>query len=91
MPIIFKKASFLGKITLYSGGDQLKSLVSVYDVARCKIFEKEKICNEIYKYNENILKKFDICKKVNKNLSVIIQMIMYQIKASHYLMKKLRV
>ena len=74
MPNLFSKiASFNGKITLYSGGDQLKSLVSVYDVARCMEFvgESEKINKEIYNcVNENLTVKevADVCKKVNKNL-----------------------
>ncbi len=77
MPNLFSKiASFNGKITLYSGGDQLKSLVSVYDVARCMEFvgESEKINKEIYNcVNENLTVKevADVCKKVNKNLEVI--------------------
>ena len=77
MPNLFSKiASFNGKITLYSGGDQLKSLVSVYDVARCMEFvgESEKINKEIYNcVNENLTVKevADVCKKANKNLEVI--------------------
>ncbi len=77
MPNLFSKiASFNEKITLYSGGDQLKSLVSVYDVARCMEFvgESEKINKEIYNcVNENLTVKevADVCKKVNKNLEVI--------------------
>ena len=36
MPNLFAKiSSFNGKITLYSGGKQLKSLVSINDVVRC--------------------------------------------------------
>jgi len=77
MPNLFSKiASLQGKITLYSGGDQLKSLVSVYDVARCMEFvgNNEKINNEIFNcVNENLTVKevANICKKVNKNLEVV--------------------
>ena len=77
MPNLFSKiAAFDGKITLYSGGDQLKSLVSVYDVARCMEFvgENKDINNEIFNcVNENLTVKdvANICKKVNKNLIVI--------------------
>ena len=71
MPNLFSKiASFDGKLTLYSGGDQLKSLVSVYDVARCMEFvgESKNIKNEIFNcVNENLTVKdvANICKKVN--------------------------
>ena len=77
MPNLFSKiAAFDGEITLYSGGDQLKSLVSVYDVARCMEFvgENKNINNEIFNcVNENLTVKdvANICKKVNKNLIVI--------------------
>ena len=77
MPNLFSKiAAFDGEITLYSGGDQLKSLVSVYDVARCMEFvgENKNINNEIFNcVNENLTVKdvAGICKKVNKNLIVI--------------------
>ena len=74
MPNLFSKMSALGQnIKIYSGGKQLKSLVSVIDVARCMEFvgEKENITNEIFNcVNESISVKevADICKKVNKNL-----------------------
>ena len=77
MPNLFSKiAAFDGEITLYSGGDQLKSLVSVYDVARCMEFvgENKNINSEIFNcVNENLTVKdvAGICKKVNKNLIVI--------------------
>ena len=77
MPNLFSKiTSFDGKITLFSGGDQLKSLVSVKDVARCMEFvgENENIKNEIFNcVNENLTVKqvANICKKINKNLEVI--------------------
>ncbi len=77
MPNLFSKiASFDGKLTLYSGGDQLKSLVSVYDVARCMEFvgESKNIKNEIFNcVNENLTVKdvANICKKVNKNLEIV--------------------
>ena len=74
MPNLFSKMSALGQnIKIYSGGKQLKSLVSVIDVARCMEFvgEKENITNEIFNcVNESLSVKevADICKKVNKNL-----------------------
>ena len=77
MPNLFSKiASFDGKITLFSGGDQLKSLVSVKDVVRCMEFvgENENIKNEIFNcVNENLTVKqvANICKKINKNLEVV--------------------
>ena len=65
-----------GKIKLFSGGNQLKSLVSVNDVARCLEFvgESQEIKNEIFNcVNENLTVKqvADICKKINKNLEII--------------------
>ena len=65
-----------GKIKLFSGGNQLKSLVSVNDVARCMEFvgESQEIKNEIFNcVNENLTVKqvADICKKKNKNIQII--------------------
>ncbi len=77
MPNLFSKMSALGEnIKIYSGGKQLKSLVSVIDVARCMEFvgEKENITNEIFNcVNESLSVKevADICKKVNKNVEFI--------------------
>ena len=77
MPNLFSKvASLNGKITLYSGGEQLKSLVSINDVVRCMKFvgEDESIKNDIFNcVNENLTVKqvADICKKINKNLEIV--------------------
>ena len=77
MPNLFSKMSALGEnIKIYSGGKQLKSLVSVIDVARCMEFvgEKENITDEIFNcVNESLSVKevADICKKVNKKVEFI--------------------
>tara|TARA_B100001029_G_scaffold106083_1_gene87493 strand:- start:409 stop:2952 length:2544 start_codon:yes stop_codon:yes gene_type:complete len=77
MPNLFSKvASLNGKITLYSGGEQLKSLVSINDVVRCMEFvgEDESIKNDVFNcVNENLSVKqvADICKKINKNLEIV--------------------
>ena len=77
MPNLFSKiSSYDGEIKLFSNGDQFKSLVSVYDVARCFEFvgENEKITNEIFNcINENLTVKqvAEICKNVNKKLTLI--------------------
>ena len=78
MPNLFAKiSSFNGKITLYSGGKQLKSLVSINDVVRCMEFvgENKKINKEIFNcVNENLSVKdvADLCKKINKKTDVVI-------------------
>ena len=70
MPNLFSKiSSYDGEIKLFSNGDQFKSLVSVYDVARCFEFvgENEKITNEIFNcVNENLTVKqvADTVKKI---------------------------
>ena len=77
MPNLFSKiSSYDGEIKLFSNGDQFKSLVSVYDVARCFEFvgENEKITNEIFNcVNENLTVKqvAAICKNINKKLTLI--------------------
>jgi len=77
MPNLFSKiSSYDGEIKLFSNGDQFKSLVSVYDVARCFEFvgENEKISNEIFNcVNENLTVKqvAEICKNINKKLTLI--------------------
>jgi len=77
MPNLFSKiSSYDGEIKLFSNGDQFKSLVSVYDVARCFEFvgENEKITYEIFNcVNENLTVKqvAEICKNVNKKLTLI--------------------
>jgi|TARA_B110000438_G_scaffold303757_1_gene367044 nucleoside-diphosphate-sugar epimerase len=75
MPNFFSKESSLNKsIYLHSGGKQLKSLVSIYDVARCfKFMEEKNIKNEIFNLtNENttVKKVAEILKKINPNLKV---------------------
>ncbi len=64
-----------GQISLFSSGEQLKSMVSVFDVARAFMFvgEKNEITNEIFNcVNEQytIVQAADICKKINKNISI---------------------
>jgi nucleoside-diphosphate-sugar epimerase/2-polyprenyl-3-methyl-5-hydroxy-6-metoxy-1,4-benzoquinol methylase/dTDP-4-dehydrorhamnose 3,5-epimerase-like enzyme len=77
MTNVFSKiTAFDGKIKLFSGGNQLKSLVSVNDVARCLEFvgESKEIKNELFNcVNENLTVKqvANICKKINKNLEII--------------------
>ena len=77
MTNIFSKITASNKeIKLYSGGNQLKSLVSVNDVARCMEFvgENSEIKNEIFNcVNENLTVKqvADICKKVNKHVQIV--------------------
>lgn len=77
MPNLFSKiTSENGEIKLFSKGNQLKSLVSVYDVARCFEFvgEEEKITKEIYNcVNESLTVKdvAEICKKINKKINLI--------------------
>ena len=77
MPNLFSKiASFGGKITLFSGGNQLKSLVSVIDVARCMehVGENKEINNEIFNcVNENLTVKevAEICKKVDNKIELV--------------------
>ena len=76
MPNLFAKLASLDKeIKLFGGGRQLKSLVSVTDVARCMNFvaENNQIKNEIFNCsNENLTVKqvSNICKKFSKNLKI---------------------
>ena len=77
MPNLFSKiASQNGKIKLFGGGVQLKSLVPLIDVTRCFKFveEKEDFKNGIYnlsKENCTVKDVADICKKINPKLEVI--------------------
>ena len=76
MPNLFQRSHPDGEIKLFSNGNQFKSLVSVYDVARCFEFvgENEKINNEIFNcVNENLTVKqvAEICKNINKKLTLI--------------------
>ncbi len=76
MPNLFSKiASQNGKINLFGGGVQLKSLVPLIDVARCFKFAEEKNDFEDGIYNltkENLTVKdvANICKKINPNLEI---------------------
>jgi nucleoside-diphosphate-sugar epimerase/SAM-dependent methyltransferase/dTDP-4-dehydrorhamnose 3,5-epimerase-like enzyme len=76
MPNLFSKiASQNGKIKLFGGGVQLKSLVPLIDVARCFKFveEKKDFKNGIYNLTkENLCVKdvADICKKINPKLEI---------------------
>ena len=77
MPNLFSKiTSSNGELKLFSNGDQIKSLVSVYDVARCFEFvgENNEINKEIFNcVNENLTVKqvAEICKKINKRLNLV--------------------
>ena len=76
MPNLFSKiASQNGKIKLFGGGIQLKSLVPLIDVARCFKFveEKKNFKSGIYnltKENLTVKEVADICKKINPKLEV---------------------
>ena len=71
MPNLFSKISSQnGKINLFGGGVQIKSLVSVIDVVRCLKFmgERNDIENEIFHLtNEKMTVNqiAQICKKIN--------------------------
>ena len=77
MANLFSKITSLnGKINLYAGGEQLKSLVSVNDVVRCMEFvgENQEIKNDIFNcVSENLTVKevAKICKKFNKDIELI--------------------
>jgi len=65
-----------GTIKLFANGEQYKSLVSVYDVARCMEFvaENEKINRETFNcVNENlqVKKVANICKSINKDVNIL--------------------
>ena len=71
MPNLFSKiASQDGKIKLFAGGRQVKSLVPLVDVARCfkEMEENEKISSEIFNLTKDTVTVKDvaeICKKYN--------------------------
>ena len=77
MPNLFSKITSVdGTISLYGKGSQLKSLVSVKDVARAMKFvaDNKNINNEIFNcVAENMTVKdvAEICKKYNKKLKTI--------------------
>ena len=76
MPNLFSKiASQNGKIKLFSGGKQIKSLVPLLDVARCFKFmeENENIKSDIFnvtKETVTVKKVAEICKKYNPQVSL---------------------
>lgn len=77
MPNLFSKiASQNGTIKLFSGGIQLKSLVPVFDVARCMKFmaENDNISRETFhvsKENMTVKEVAELCKKINPALNII--------------------
>jgi nucleoside-diphosphate-sugar epimerase/quercetin dioxygenase-like cupin family protein len=77
MPNLFSKiASQNGTIKLFSGGVQLKSLVPVFDVARCIKFmaEKENIRRETFhlaKENMTVKQVAELCKEINPKLTIV--------------------
>ena len=77
MPNLFSKiASQNGKIKLFGGGVQLKSLVPLIDVARCFKFVEEKndFNDGIYnltKENVTVKDVADLCKKINPKTEII--------------------
>jgi len=76
MPNLFSKiASQNGKLKLFGGGTQLKSLVPLIDVARCFKFveENEKFERGIYnltKENTTVKEVAEICKKINPKMEI---------------------
>lgn len=77
MPNLFSKiASQNGTIKLFSGGVQLKSLVPIFDVARCMKFmaERSDIQREIFhlaKENMTVKQVAELCKEINPKLTII--------------------
>ena len=78
MPNLFSKiASQNGTIKLFSGGKQLKSLVSIIDVVRCMKFmeENKQIKRETFHLinEQSTAKKVaEICKKINPKTNIIV-------------------
>jgi len=76
MPNLFSKMTACGdSIKLFGGGVQWKSLVSVYDVARCMKFmgERDDINREVFHLcNENMTVKqvAELCKEFNPSLQL---------------------
>jgi nucleoside-diphosphate-sugar epimerase/quercetin dioxygenase-like cupin family protein len=77
MPNLFSKiASQNGTIKLFSGGVQLKSLVPLFDVARCMKFmaERTDIQREIFhlaKENMTVKQVAELCKEINPKLTLV--------------------
>jgi nucleoside-diphosphate-sugar epimerase/quercetin dioxygenase-like cupin family protein len=78
MPNLFSKiTSQDGVIKLFSGGKQLKSLISIMDVVRCMKFVEDntEIKNETFHLvNEQttVKKVAELCKKINPKIKLII-------------------
>ncbi len=78
MPNLFSKiTSQDGVIKLFSGGKQLKSLVSIIDVVRCMKFveENKEIKNETFhlvKEQTTVKKVAELCKKINPKIKLIV-------------------
>ena len=75
MPNLFSKiASQNGKIKLFSGGKQIKSLTPLIDVARCfKFMEEENFNKEVFnltKETVSVKEVAKICKKFNNKLEL---------------------
>ena len=76
MPNLFSKMSAVGNpIKLFGGGVQWKSLVSVYDVARCMKFmaERDDISREVFHLcneNKTVKEVAEICKEFVLNLDL---------------------
>ncbi len=74
MPNLFSKiASQNGNLKLYSGGRQVKSLVSLFDVARCFKYmeEREDISSDIFNLTKETItvkEVAQICKKYNSKI-----------------------
>jgi len=77
MPNLFSKiASQNGTIKLFSGGVQLKSLVPLFDVARCMKFmaEKTDIKRQTFhlaKENMTVKQVAEFCKEINPKLKIV--------------------
>lgn len=76
MPNLFSKiASQNGTISLFSGGVQLKSLVPVYDVARCMKFMAENNINRetfhLSLENMTVKQVGELCKEINPKVNII--------------------
>ena len=78
MPNLFSKiTSQDGVIKLFSGGKQLKSLVSIMDVVRCMKFveEHKNIQNQTFhlvKEQTTVKKVAELCKKINPKIKLIV-------------------
>ena len=73
MPNLFSKiASQNGKIKLFSGGKQIKSLTPLIDVARCfKYMEEQDFNKEVYnltKETVTVKEVAELCKQYNNKL-----------------------